>query len=117
MSIPLMLGGGASALYGLITNGKNPHTKTLKTGHAKTGIDARFILALVIAGFFDILDYLVVGAIPLAGDILDALAIILLFPLIGPYALIGAVEFVPILDLLPSNIASVVAWKLTQQKK
>ena len=74
--------------------------------------DSKFYLALVIAGILDLVDYGLVGLIPVAGDVLDIIGIVLLYPLIGKYALIGAVEFVPIVgDLLPTFIASVIMAK------
>lgn len=66
----------------------------------------RFYIALLIAIVFDLADY-VAGWIPIAGDILDIAGIIVLLPLIGKYALLPIIEFIPLGDFLPTFIAAV----------
>lgn len=72
-----------------------------------------FWIALIIAVFLDLIDYGLVGLIPFIGDFIDIIGIVLLFPFIGFYALLGVVEFVPFVgDILPSFTAAVILYKL-----
>lgn len=70
-----------------------------------------FIIALFLAFILDVAD-LFGGFIPIAGDILDVVGILLLYPLIGVYALLASAEFIPMVDLLPTFLWSVFAWKM-----
>lgn len=71
-------------------------------------LNLKFWLAVAIAGFLDMVDYLLVGLIPVAGDILDIIGVVVLFPLIGPYSFIGFTELIPVLgDLVPSFLVAV----------
>ena len=74
-------------------------------------MDTKFLMVLVLALFLDGLDYLG-GFLPLVGDLLDIFGIIILFPLIGKYALLGAAELIPTLDFLPLFTGSVIVWKM-----
>jgi len=68
----------------------------------------KFMLALLIALVLDVTDWLIVGCIPIAGDLLDLIGIAVLYPLIGPYAFVGAFEFIPLIgDLAPSFLVAV----------
>ena len=54
---------------------------------------------------FDIVDWALVGMIPIAGDLIDAAAAIYWALVLGPIGLTAAVEFIPFgADLLPTNI-------------
>jgi len=74
-------------------------------------VNTKFYLAMFIALMMDGFDF-IVGWIPLAGDIIDVIGIVFLFPLIGKYALVGGAEFVPFLDFLPFFSFAVVMWKI-----
>ena len=69
----------------------------------------RFGLAFAIAVIADMLDYLVIGAIPIYGDILDLIVMGILFKLIGPLSLAGIIELVPVVgDLVPTYTVAVI---------
>ena len=71
-------------------------------------MNIKFLLAVLIAAFLDIADWLLGGWVPFFGDALDVVGIIMLLPFIGIYALLGAVEFIPIVgDLAPSFLVAV----------
>lgn len=81
--------------------------------------------ALGIAGFADALDLLIVGAIPYAGDVIDALAIIANLALLkDPRVLLGAAEgasaIVPvagsIVDFIPIHTITAL-WIIHDQNK
>lgn len=77
----------------------------------------RFVLAAIIAVLLDLIDYSI-GWIPVAGDLLDIMGIIILLALIGKYAIISVVEFIPFIgDLLPAFTASVVLARMEEKKK
>lgn len=71
----------------------------------------KFWLALGIALLLDFGDFLL-GWIPVIGTAYGILGIIILFPLIGPAAVIGGLEMVPALNVLPAFTASVIASRL-----
>jgi len=52
-------------------------------------MNTKFVMALVLAGFFDFVDFLVLGFIPLMGKVLNLIVVITLFPMIGIYSLVG----------------------------
>lgn len=80
-------------------------------------MNIRVTCALLIAIILDLADYLV-GWIPIAGDFLDLAGIIILLPLIGKYAILPVVEFIPIIgDFLPTFIVSAVFYAKTEAKK
>ena len=62
--------------------------------------------AYIIAAILDGIDF-IGGFIPGLGDVADVFGILLLFPMIGKYALINVVEFIPGADFLPTYLASV----------
>jgi len=71
-------------------------------------VNSKFVIALAIAFVLDLADWLIVGLIPIAGDLADVAGILILLPLIGPMALLGIVEFIPVLgDLSPSFLVAV----------
>ena len=73
--------------------------------------------AYIIAGILDALDY-IGGFIPIAGDVLDFIGMLLLYPMIGNYALINLAEFIPSVDLIPTFLISVyMAQKKIEVKK
>jgi hypothetical protein len=53
----------------------------------------------------DVFDWLIVGMIPLIGDIVDLAATVLWLKVLGPVGLAAAVELIPAADILPTNIA------------
>lgn len=63
----------------------------------------KYLLALLIAVANDGIDYLGVGSLPVAGDVLDLASSALLFPLIGGYEpFLTLAELIPGVDLLPT---------------
>ena len=65
----------------------------------------RWLLAYALAAFWDLADYFawIIFGLPVVGDFFDVLALVTMGPLIGKYALLDAVEFIPIAgDLVPS---------------
>ena len=73
--------------------------------------NTHFGLAFLVAIVMDALDWAVIGSIPGYGDIFDLIAIGVLYKLIGPVALFGAVEFIPLEDPVPTyTIIVIVAW-------
>lgn len=55
-------------------------------------------------GLLDLFD-LGLGMVPLLGDAIDVLASLYWFKKLGPVGLAGLIELVPMLDLLPTNLA------------
>jgi len=77
----------------------------------------RFLLAILIAMFLDVADILFFAWLPLVGDVLDVIGVGMLLVLMGPYALIGALELVPFLDFLPLHMAAVVFARAQQKRR
>lgn len=69
-------------------------------------------IAAVVALVADMLDYAIIGAIPIYGDIFDVIVIGILYKLIGPIAMFGIIELIPVAgDFVPTYlIIVVVAW-------
>jgi len=69
----------------------------------------RWPYAFFIAIAADALDlvFAALFGLPIVGDVGDVITVVLLFPAIGKYALVGAIEFVPFIDLLPTHTTSV----------
>ena len=55
----------------------------------------RYYVAFAIAIISDLLDYTVLGSLPIIGDALDAVTMPILYTLIGKFSLLGVLEFVP----------------------
>lgn len=53
----------------------------------------------------DVLDWMIVGAIPVAGDVLDVVATLIWWRVAGTIGLVDLVELVPGADMLPTNLA------------
>lgn len=67
------------------------------------------MVALFIALVLDAIDFFLVGAIPLLGDVVDIFGIIVLYLFVGKAALIGLFELIPIVgDLFPSFVTATV---------
>ena len=65
----------------------------------------RFLIHTFIGLLFDIVDWAMVGLVPVAGDLVDAVATLYWAKVLGPVGLMAAVEFIPFgADLLPTNI-------------
>lgn len=78
---------------------------------------ARYAVALVFAVVLDIADF-IVGWIPIAGDALDLVGIIIIFLFVGKAALLGAVEFIPFADFLPMfTLAVLLAVREARKQK
>lgn len=78
-----------------------------------------FGLSLFIALALDIGDFLLapIFMIPILGDVVDILGIMILTFLVGPTALLGVLELVPIIgDALPCFTAAVVLSRLFGKK-
>jgi hypothetical protein len=67
-------------------------------------------LALMIAILLDAFDF-ILGWIPIAGDVLDAVGLVVLLVLVGPTALISLGEFIPFVDFLPLHTVGVLLSK------
>jgi len=69
----------------------------------------RWPYAFFVAFIADALDVLILAVfgLPVVGDAADLITMGLLFPVIGKYVVVGAIEFVPLIDLLPTHTASV----------
>lgn len=76
----------------------------------------RYFAAFGVAIVADLLDYTAVGALPVIGDALDAVTIPILYALVGKSSILGAVEFVPFLDLFPAYTVAVV-WAYYKARK
>jgi len=55
--------------------------------------------------------------LPVVGDVVDLFGIIVLYPLIGKFSLLGSAELVPILDFLPVFIGAVIMSKMKGGQK
>jgi len=60
---------------------------------------------VIVGAFLDILDYLLVGFIPILGDIVDLIGVAYFWRALGPVSLAGLVELLPGLDILPTYTA------------
>ena len=58
----------------------------------------------VVGGLLDLFDF-GIGMIPIVGDAVDILASLYWFKKLGPTGLVGLIEVIPGLDLLPTNLA------------
>lgn len=81
----------------------------------RTGIWTPLFIALI----SDAIDYLipVFGFLPLIGDALDLVTMWLNYRYIGWYASVGAVEWIPLMDILPAHTGAVLAWWITTGRK
>ena len=62
--------------------------------------------AYIAAGILDLIDYLVIGFIPIAGDAADIAGILAMhFITKNPLYITGLVEIIPGADILPTNLA------------
>ena len=53
----------------------------------------------------DAFDYLVLGFLPIIGDVVDLFGTVCWLTILkSPVALVGAIEFIPLADVLPTNI-------------
>lgn len=70
----------------------------------------KWVYAYLVAGISDIADLvlIVIFGTPVIGDVFDFITIILLAPVIGKYALLDILEFIPAEDPVPTYIISVV---------
>ena len=59
-----------------------------------------FIVGLL----FDVVDWLVLGFMPILGDLVDLAAAAYFTHVLGPVGLTSALELVPFADFLPTNI-------------
>lgn len=77
----------------------------------------RYYLAFAVAIISDLLDYTVLGSLPIIGDAIDAMTIPVLYALIGKFSLLGVLEFVPFADLIPSYTIAVALSYMKEKKK
>lgn len=82
-----------------------PRKKTKKKTAKKStcfGINIFFPFYTFIGLFADCIDWIVIGLIPFLGDAFDVLMIAFWFWILrSPVALVGAVELIPLVDVLP----------------
>jgi hypothetical protein len=78
-----------------------------------------WIIALLVALGADGIDYALIGAIPLYGDIFDIIVMGILFRLIGYIALAGIIELIPVGgDFVPTYaLIVIIAWLYTGSKR
>lgn len=60
---------------------------------------------LLIGLALDLVDWFVVGLIPILGDAVDVIGIAIMYRYAGAVAVAGAVELIPLADILPTFIA------------
>jgi len=58
----------------------------------------------LIGVLLDLFDYMVLGFLPIVGDLVDGVAALYWLKVLGPLGLIAAVELIPLADVLPTNI-------------
>lgn len=68
------------------------------------------MVPLTLAFVLDLIDWAVVGMVPVLGGALDVLGVLMLYPFIGLYAALGLAELIPLVDVLPTFMASVLVW-------
>lgn len=77
---------------------------------SKSKPEINFLVAFLVAVLADGIDFpALVGALPIVGDVFDGIVIMILFVLIGPFALLNVIEFVPGLDFIPVYTASTLS--------
>jgi hypothetical protein len=54
---------------------------------------------------FDIIDWVIIGSIPVVGDVLDVLIVLVWLGRIGMVGFIAGFELIPVMDVLPINLA------------
>lgn len=61
---------------------------------------------LIIGLLLDVFDWLIVGALPIIGDVVDFLGSFYWYTKLGPIGFAGLVELIPggVTDMLPTNI-------------
>ncbi|MEM1944083.1 MAG: hypothetical protein QXJ55_08105 [Candidatus Caldarchaeum sp.] len=63
-------------------------------------------LAPIVAGvLLDLFDWLLIGSVPVLGDAVDLIGVAYFWRQLGPAALAGLLELVPLLDGLPTFTA------------
>lgn len=73
------------------------------------------ILALMIAVPMDIMDYIaVLYSIPALLQVSDVLAVVVLFKLLGPIALLGFADLLPVLGLWPTWTTIVILYVVSR---
>lgn len=75
--------------------------------------NTHFGIALLVGIVSDLLDAAGVGLVPGIGDVFDLITMGILYKLLGPIALLGAVELLPVAvtDALPMfTITVILAW-------
>tara|TARA_Y100000310_G_C20223770_1_gene596937 strand:+ start:331 stop:591 length:261 start_codon:yes stop_codon:yes gene_type:complete len=78
-----------------------------------------FTTALIIAVISDSIDilFIIPADIPVSGDIIDVLTMILLHRYIGVYAVPSMIEFIPASDPLPMHTLGVLMFKYNGKKQ
>jgi len=72
------------------------------------GMKSRIALAFIFALFLDVADIIAFAWIPVIGDVLDIIGIVILFILVrNPIVLISASELIPGVDFLPMHTVAV----------
>ena len=64
-----------------------------------------WVFLFVLSALLDVLDYLAVGLVPVAGDVIDIMGTAVLFYLMGPLGLVGLAELMPLFDVVPTYLA------------
>ncbi len=72
-------------------------------------MEKKWIIAFLVAIINDTLDYFVVGSIPVAGDVIDIVSTLILFPIIKTKSIPTLIELIPGADIIPTYIG-VTLW-------
>ena len=62
------------------------------------------VFHLIVGILLDAVDYILIGMIPGLGDVVDAVGILYFCFFLGPLGVAPAIELVPGLDILPTNM-------------
>ncbi|RLF38450.1 MAG: hypothetical protein DRN00_04115 [Thermoplasmata archaeon] len=67
----------------------------------------KWLVAFTVAAILDIIDWLIAGMVPVAGDVVDVIGVVVLMLLTGSlWPVVGLVELVPVVgDVLPTFLA------------
>ena len=60
---------------------------------------------LFVGVLLDLPDFLLAGLLPIIGDIIDVIGTFYFYRVLGPAGLVGAVELIPGIDILPTYTA------------
>ena len=78
----------------------------------------RELINLIISIFLDVIDYVIpILRMPLIGDLIDIIGLMIAVLLFGWLGLISSLEFVPTFDILPMSTVNWVVWIYLKRSK